>query len=338
MPRIVRFHEAGDADVLRVEDVPRGPVPSGCVRLEVDAFALNRADVLFRRDMYLESPSFPSRLGYDAVGRVAELGDGVEGVSVGQRVVTTPGHSQGEFGVYGEEAIVPATLLMPAPASLNDAEAAGIGVAYFTSYFALVEMARLTAGQAVLVTAASSSVGVTAIQIAGALGVRVIGTTRQAEKVDALKAEGADEVVVTRDAGWSERVRELTGGRGVAAAFDCVAGDTLRDVVASLDRGGMAILYGLLGGLTSTVGSVDLLRQGASVRGYTVFEFTGSPQAGRSPNASAMDRAIRFLTHHFEAGSIRPKVARVFPLEETAEAHRFMESNEQVGKIVVKAR
>lgn len=124
MPKIVRFHETGDADVLRIEDLPLTEPGEGEIRLKVKAIGLNRAEVMFRRGQYLETPEFPSQIGYEAAGTVDAVGAGVSGLKIGDRVSTIPSFSIGKYGVYGESAIVPAYAAVPYPANLSAVEGA----------------------------------------------------------------------------------------------------------------------------------------------------------------------------------------------------------------------
>src|SRR5512143_1826401 len=197
MARIVRFHQTGGPDVLRIEEVPPSPPGEGEVRIAVKAIGLNRADCLFRQGMYLEAPSLPSRLGYEAAGTVEAVGPGVTGFKVGDRVNTLPDFSMGKYGVYGDSVVVPSRAVSSFPGNLSFEEGASIWVAYLTSYGALVEHGRLRKGLHVLITAASSSVGYSAIQVVRAAGGISITTTRKPEKAETLRQAGADHVIVT---------------------------------------------------------------------------------------------------------------------------------------------
>ena len=148
MAKIVRFHQPGDANVLKLEDIPPKEPGFGEVRIKVEAFALNRAEVYFREDQYIHPPSLPSRIGYDAAGVIDAVGEGVTNIAVGDRVTTYPAFNQGDYGVYGEWAIVPAHAVIKYPNHLTPEEAATIGVQYMTGYFALFEHGKLKQGDA----------------------------------------------------------------------------------------------------------------------------------------------------------------------------------------------
>ncbi|MBD2020375.1 alcohol dehydrogenase catalytic domain-containing protein, partial [Leptolyngbya sp. FACHB-36] len=183
MPKIVRFYEFGSAEVLRLEDEPLREPDTGEVRLKVEAIGLNRAEIGFRAGRYLELPeTFPSTLGYEASGVIDAIGAGVTGFHVGDRVSTIPAFSMKQYGVYGESAIVPAVAAAAYPDSLSANEGTAIWMSYITAYGPLVEYGQVKAGDFVLITAASSSVGYSAIQIAKAAGAVAIATTRSTAK------------------------------------------------------------------------------------------------------------------------------------------------------------
>ena len=164
--KVVRFHEFGPAEVLRVESGEVQEPGPGEVRIRVAAIGVNFEETLWRRNQYFESPVLPAGLGYDASGTIDKLGPGVTGFAVGDKVATFPAHSQGDYPAYGEWAIMPAMSVAHYPAKLSDVEAASYWTAYLTGYFALIEIAKLASGQTVLITAASSSTGLAAIEIA----------------------------------------------------------------------------------------------------------------------------------------------------------------------------
>lgn len=327
MPRQVVFHELGGAEVLKIEEQPLRDPGKGEVRLKVDAIGLNRAEVMFRMGMYLEQPSFPSRIGYDAAGTVDAVGDGVQGLSVGDRVATIPAFSMIQYGVYGESAIVPAHAVAPYPATLTPAEGASIWMPYMTAWGALVHYGKIGPGDSVLITAASSSVGLATIQIVKAAGAVAIATTRGADKADALREAGADHVIVTNDEDLAERTLALTGGRGADLVFDPVAGPMVVELAKATKPGRTVFIYGSLSTQPTPFPLLEALGRGLSIRGYTLFEVTSRPET--------MALAKKFVYDGLASGDFKPVIARTFELDDIVEAHRFMESNRQIGKIVV---
>jgi NADPH:quinone reductase len=205
MPRVVRFHQTGGPEVLQIETIDVPPPGAGEVRIAVKALGLNRAESMFRLGQYLEQPTFPARLGYEAAGTVEAVGPGVTGLKSGDAVSTVPAFSQNQYGVYGDVAIVPAAAVAKHPPSLSWTEAAAIWMQYLTAYGALIEMARLGAGDTVLIPAASSSVGIAAIQIASMVGATPIALTRKHDKRAALTKLGAAHVSPPRSRTSSQK-------------------------------------------------------------------------------------------------------------------------------------
>ena len=211
--KIVRFHKLGPPEVLQIEEEATEAPKKGEVRLNVEAIGLNRAEIMFRQGKYLEEPRLPSRLGYEAAGIIDAVGEGVTAFKVGDRVSTIPAFSMQEYGMYGDSAIVPANAVAAYPPNLTPTEGAAIWMQYLTGYFPLFELGRLRAGQHVLITAATSSTGYAAIQMAKATGAISIATTRKTSKKQDLLNAGADHVVVTKEENLIDRVKDITGGR-----------------------------------------------------------------------------------------------------------------------------
>ena len=327
MPRIVRFHETGDADVLRLEELPPSEPGEGEVRLKVEAIGLNRAEIMFRQGMYLEAPEFPSRIGYEASGTVDAIGPGTSGIQVGDRVSTIPSFSVGKYGVYGESAVVPAFAVARYPETLSAAEGAAIWMQYVTAFGALIEYGRMQKEDAVLITAASSSVGLAAIQITRLIGATAVATTRGSEKKQSLFDAGADHVIVTDEEDLAEKMKDITGGKGASIVFDPVAGPFLEKLAQAAAPGASIFEYGALSPSPTPFPLFEALSKGLTIRGYTLFEIVSDPEK--------LNRAKQFVFDGLGSGALKPIIARTFSLEEIVEAHRFMESNQQIGKIVV---
>ena len=333
--KIVRIHELGGPEVLRIEDLPLMDPKAGEVRIKVQAIGLNRAEVMFRTGQYLEQPEFPSRIGVEAAGIVDAVGSGVHNVRIGDKVSVATGQSIGHYGTYGESAIVPAASAIPYPDNLSPEEAASVWVQYLTAYFAFVDLAGLKSGQFVLVTAATGGAGLGAIEIARLLGAITIATTRSASKKQALLDVGADHVIVTQDEDLVARVKQITGGKGADLIFDPVAGDTLPTLAEAVAWGGQIILYGALGGTNTSYPLWTGFARNFTLRTYMVYNFCGLPNLGLPRNEEAFSRAVQFINASLRKGKLKPIIAKTFPLSELREAHRYMESNQQLGKIVV---
>ncbi len=327
MPRIVRFHKLGGPEVLQLVEEPLQAPGPGEVRIKVEAFGLNRAEAVFRQGMYFQRPKIPSRLGYEAAGIVDALGPGVSGVAVGDRVSTIPAFSMREYGVYGESTVVPAGALTTYPQRLSAIESAASWMQYLTAYGALVEFGGLEQGDAVLITAASSSVGLAAIQIVKAAGATAIATTRGSVKRQALIDAGADHVIVTDEEDLYKKTKEITGGKGVRLVFDPVSGAFLEKLAKAAAPGGIIFEYGALSMEPAPFPLFDAMRKGLTVRGYTLFEISGHPEK--------LARARQYVYDGLASGLFKPRIDRTFTLDEVVDAHRYLESNQQIGKIVV---
>ncbi|HEY9779022.1 MAG TPA: zinc-dependent alcohol dehydrogenase family protein [Leptolyngbyaceae cyanobacterium] len=329
MVKIVRFHKYGSADVLQLDDLPLSEPGEGEVRLKVEAIGLNRAEVAFREGKYLEVPEkLPSTLGYEAAGVIDAIGAGVTGFEIGDRVSTIPAFSMKQYGVYGESAIVPAHAVAKYPTRLSVKEGTAIWMQYITAYGALVEHGQVKAGDFVLITAASSSVGYAAIQIAKAAGAVVIATTRGSAKKQLLLDSGADSVIVTNTEDLTTRVMEITSDHGADLIFDPVAGSFLETLANAAARGATIFEYGALSlEATTPFPLFPALQKGLKVQGYTLFEITS--------DRALLEKAKQYIYDGLDSGKLVPILDRIFPLEEIVEAHQYMESNQQNGKIIV---
>ena len=326
--KIVRFHRTGPAEVLQIEEVPLPEPGPGEVRLRVKAIGLNRAEVSFREGRYLVQPSLPSRLGYEAAGIVGAVGPDGDVSLLGQARSTVPAFAADQYGVYGEVAIVPASCLAEYPASLSPELATSIWMQYLTAWGALCHLGQMTAGDYVLITAASSSVGVAAIEMARAEGAFPIAVTRTEAKKQALLDAGAHDVIVTDTEDLAERAIQVTGGKGARLIFDPIGGPILKQLAAAAAVHGIIFEYGGLSSEPTPFPLFAALTKSLTVRGYTLFEFTIS-------DAQVRRQGERYIYDHLVSGALRPRIARMFPFAEIVEAHRYMESNQQIGKIVV---
>jgi NADPH:quinone reductase-like Zn-dependent oxidoreductase len=327
MATAVRFHRIGGPEVLALDTVDVPPPGPGEVRIAVKALGLNRAEAMFRSGMYLEEARFPSRLGYEAAGVVEAVGPDVKDFQAGDAVSTIPAFSQGKYGVYGDVALVPAFAVAKHPASLSWEEAASIWMQYLTAYGALIGIANLSAGDAAGMATASSSVGLAAIQIANMVGATPIALTRRSNKRDVLNQHGAAHVVATEEQDLVAELNRLTGGKGVRVVFDPVGGPTFSRLTAATARGGILFLYGALSPEPTPLPLFDVLGKGLTVRGYTLFEITGDP--------ARLAAGKTFVIDGLASGKLKPVIAKTFPLSQIVEAHRYLESNQQVGKVVV---
>jgi NADPH:quinone reductase-like Zn-dependent oxidoreductase len=327
MPKVVRFHETGGPEVLRFENVPPQQPGKGEVRLKVQAIGLNRAESMFYRGQYIYQPKLPAGLGYEAAGIVEAIGPDVDQSWKGKQVSTIPAFSLNEYSMVGETALAPVEALAEYPANLSPTEGAAIWMQYVTAYGALRAIAKVTKGDFVVISAASSSVGLAAIEIVKAEGGISIATTRKSNKKDELTKLGADHVIATDEEDYVARVAEITAGIGARVTFDPVAGPFLEKLAEAAQPGGIIFAYGGLSGQPTPFPLLTVLPKGLSVRGYTLMEIT------RVPEKLAI--AKKYVYDRLADGQFHPKIAKTFPFGQTVDAYRYLESNAQVGKVVV---
>ena len=267
----------------------------------------------------------PSGLGYEALGTVLAVGPEVDPALIGKRFGTIPGFSMKQYPVLAEEAVVPASVLASVPDSLSAIEGAAVWMQYCTAYGALVPLGKVTGGDFVIITAASSSVGLAAIQIVKAQGGISIATTRTSAKKPQLLALGADHVIVTEEEDLVARVKDITAGKGARVIFDPVGGDTINTLGQATANGGIIFLYGMLSG-KPTPFPMTTFSRGVAMFGYSFNQLRGTPE---------WEGMKKYIYDHLANGTFKPEIARTFPFDQAVEAYRYLESNEQIGKVVV---
>ncbi|RWO67856.1 MAG: NADPH:quinone reductase [Mesorhizobium sp.] len=327
MTRMVRFHQHGGPEVLRIEDVRLARPGPGEVQIRVKALGLNRAEALLRAGSYIETPTLPSGLGLEAAGVIEAVGEGVEDFAPGDSVSVIPPQSMIRWSAYGELVTYPAGLVVKNPPSLDWQTAAAVWMQYLTAYGALIDIAKLGSGDAIVITAASSSVGLAAIQIANSVGATAIAVTRTSAKRQALLNAGAAEVVALAEEDLAARLNEIAGPEGVRVVFDAVGGPIFEPLTAAMSRGGILIEYGGLSREPTPFPLSAVLAKTLTLRGYLVHEITGNP--------AKLEAAKAFILEGLEVGTLKPIIDRTFAFDQIVEAHRYLESNEQFGKIVV---
>jgi NADPH:quinone reductase-like Zn-dependent oxidoreductase len=327
MARVVRFRRHGGPEVLRIETVDVAPPGRREVQIRVKALGLNRAEALLRKGTYIETATFPSGLGLEAAGIVEAIGEGVSGFSPGEVVSIVPPVSMVRWPAYGEFVTFPAEFVVKHPPELGFDAAAAAWMQYLTAFGALVDIAGLERGESVVITAASSSVGLAAIQIANRIGAIPIAVTRTSIKRQALRDAGAADVIVSVQEDIRSRLQDIVGSNGVRVVFDAVGGPIFEPLTAAMSPGGVLIEYGGLSSEPTPFPLVDVLTKSLTLRGYLVHEIIRDP--------ARLAKAKTFILDGLRDGALQPIIAKTFQFEEIVEAHRFLESNEQFGKIVV---
>ena len=323
--RAIVLTEYGEPEVLTLADIAEPEVGPEDVLVDVVATALNRADLLQRRGFYPEpGPKRDHEVpGMELSGRVAAIGSRVGRWAVGDEVMAIVGG-----GSYAERISVHERQLMAVPAGVDVADAAAIPEVGITAHDALVVQGGLRPGGWALVHAGASGVGSMAIQIVKAMGARVV-TTTSAGKVEAVRALGADVVVDYNADDFVAAAKTATGGRGVDAVLDVIGGEYLMRNVASIRVGGTIVQVGVMGGGSTEINLGLLLPMRAHLVG-TVLRARPLEE-----KASASARFVAEVVPAIESGAIRPVIDRRFPLDQIAEAHRYLESNANVGKVLI---
>ena len=325
--RAVKFTGTGDPSILRIDDVPmRDPGP-GEVRIRVTSVGLNRADANYRLGKYLVRSPGESRSGFEGAGIVDAVGSGTTW-KVGDRVGVLPS----SFDVVTEGAAadymtVRADVVVATPQSVNDRDAGAIWMQYLTAWGALVEIAAVKIDDWVIVPAASSSVGIATIQLCHALGARPIATTTSADKVQALERFAPAAIINTRTEPYVDRVKEITGGAGARVVFDPIYGPIVNDHIKAACNEAIVFVYGVLDFTPLTLNAGGMLRKNIRLQGYTIGPLMA--------DAERRTRAVAGIARHLEAGDFAPVVDSYFPLDHIQDAHRRLESNQQIGKVVV---
>jgi putative PIG3 family NAD(P)H quinone oxidoreductase len=325
--RAITITAPGDADVLVPADVDDPVAGPGEVLLDVVATAVNRADVMQRRGFYDPPPGASPYPGLECSGRVAALGEGVTGWSVGDEVCALL-----SGGGYATRVAVPAGQLLPVPAGVSLVEAAALPEVACTVWSNVFSLARLQAGEVLLVHGGTSGIGTMALQLAARAGARVLCTVGSAEKAARAVELGAERAILYREEDFVAVVREATGGTGADVVLDNMGAAYLPRNVDVLAVGGRLAVIGLQGGTKGELDLGALLVKRASVHATSL----------RARPAAEKAAIVADVREHVwpavEAGDVRPVVDRVLPLDDAAQAHRVLESSAHIGKIVLACR
>ncbi|HJV71660.1 quinone oxidoreductase [Ideonella sp.] len=321
MTKAIRFHETGGPGVLRLEDVEVGDPGPGQVRVRHSGIAVNFIDVYFRIGRY--PAALPSGLGSDAVGVVEAVGEGVTYLAPGDRV----GYMLGPLGAYSEARVMPAEVLIKLPDGISDRTAATIIMKGLTAQYLFRQVYPLKAGDTILYHAAAGGVGLIACQWARALGVTMIGTVGSDEKAEVAKAHGCAHVINYNRENFVERVKEITGGKGVPVVFDSVGKDTFMGSLDCLQKKGTLVSNGTTSG--PVVLDVTLLAMKGSL--WVTRPAMVDYALPRSNLLKMADELFDLVLQ----GKIRSEPQQVFTLAEAAEAHRALESRRTIGATIL---
>ncbi len=322
--KVVRVHKPGGPEVLRYEEAPDPKPETGEVLIRVEAAGINFADTLARKGLYPTSTPPPFIPGFEVAGTIIGVGEGVEGINAGQRVM-----GFAPKGGYAELAIMPAASAIPVPEAMTFEGAAAFPIVFLTAHQALKSFGRLRQGESILIHAAGGGVGTAAVQLAKFWGAAVFATAGSDEKLARVKGLGADEVLNYRTADFAEAVKRWTGGKGVDVILESVGGEVFEKSLRSLARDGRLVAIGFSSGVQSHLQLGLLVMNGLSILGLHVGMMTlKRPELIRT--------SVQELIELLAKGRIKSVVGHVFPLREAAEAHRILESRGSYGKLVLK--
>ncbi|MCH7744828.1 MAG: zinc-binding dehydrogenase [Chloroflexi bacterium] len=322
--KAVRIHEFGDESVLKYEEVSEPAMGPNDVIIRVRAASLNRGDLSRRSGGISGEPlAQPLIIGWDVAGDVEEIGSEVDSVQVGQRVV-----ARLPDGGYAERAAAPANVIVPLPSEVDYDQAASLPVAFLTSWVALLDTAKLKSGETALVQSAGSGVGMAGVQIAKHVaGARVFTTAGTDEKVARGLELGADVAINYTNQDFLQEVLRQTDGQGVQVALDMVGGEVFSRSQQALAEGGRLVSVGRSSGLNPEIDSALAERKHQEViTGWWLGEMKTREQAAKD-----LARIVELIAD----GTLKTIIDRVFPLEQTAEAHRYLANRGQFGKVIL---
>ena len=322
--RAVLCKQFGGPESLVLEEVPAPPLGAGEVRVRVHAAGVNFPDILIVQGKYQFKPAFPFAPGGEVAGEVIEIGADVTGFEPGQRVVATM-----TYGGFAEEVVVPADRVLEIPDGLDFTTASSMALTYGTGTYALIQRARLQAGETLLVHGASGGVGLAAVEIGRALGARVIATGGSDEKLRITQEHGAEVVINYGRGEFKDEVKRLTGGQGADVIYDPVGGDVFDQSLRCINWDGRLLVVGFASGrIPSAPANLALLKSCAIVGVFWGSWIVREPEQ----NARNMGQVFAWMAE----GKVRPHISHSFPLAQAADALQALIERKVVGKAVLK--
>lgn len=328
----------GAPEVLKVREQPEPVARRGQIRIGVRAAGVNFADIMARQGLYPDAPKPPAVLGYEVAGTVESVGEGVTRWKVGDRVIAGT-----RFKGFAELAVVGEHDALALPDALGFEEGAAIPVVYGTAYAAVVRLGNVQPGDWILIHAVAGGVGIAATQLAHRLGARIFGTASKSKHA-AAQAQGVERVIDYHTEDVPRAVREITGGRGLDVILDARGGRDFKESYDLLRPGGRLVMYGASSAVTDDrrnlwsalkmivgmprFGSMNLMEHNKAVLGLNLLRLWD--------DRGSFEEIARPLTALLADGAIKPVVGRVFPLEQAADAHRFVQDRLNIGKVVLR--
>lgn len=335
MSRIIRFHQFGEADVLKIEERVTPAPGAGEVLIGVEAIGVSWYDVLWRQNLGTTPATLPAGLGHELAGTVLALGEGVDDLAVGDRVASFPGHSINHYPAYAEQVVLPRTSLTTYPEVLTPQQASVHYLPSMVGWFGFVELARLKPGESVLVTAANRCWGPYIVQMGKALGARVIAACDSAEDADFLRDLGAEQIILTEEQDLVSRVSKLTDGRGVDIVMDALGGPQMCLLGDALAPRGRLVLFGLQGGNETPFPACAAFQKNIQFFVHCIGNFTGKEELGIPQDAQAVAKALQGINQLTRDGLLRPLIAKAFAFDQVVAAHRLMETCPSRGRVVL---
>ncbi len=322
--KAILCREWGGPETLRLDETVRPPLRPNEARIRVRACGVNFADTLMIAGKYQVRPEFPFTPGLEAAGEIVELGAEVRHLHPGQRVLAVLRFGGG----YAEEIALNADAVVPIPEAMDFVTAAAFPVAYGTAHFALTHRGHLAKGETLLVLGAAGGVGLATVEVGKELGARVIAAAGGPERLAVARTHGADELIDYRIESIRDRVRELTGGLGADVVFDPVGGDAFDQALRAVNWEARMLVIGFAAGRIQAVPANLIL-----VKNISVIGVVWGAQAARDP--VLVSRNLALLLRWWEAGRLKPVVAKTFPLAEAGAAMLALLSRRHAGKIVL---
>jgi NADPH2:quinone reductase len=321
--KAVRYHECGEAGVLRWEDSP-DPVPADDeVLIKVEAAGVNYADLMRRSGRYHFKTDFPAMLGTEAAGVVLKCGSDVANFADGDRVFcrTTAAGCQAEL------VVAPVSEIIPIPAALSFVDAAAVPVVFLTAYHMLKTIAPVRPGETILIQAAASGVGTAAVQLAKLWGGRVLATASTDEKLDLVRRLGADECINYAKLDFVSEVMRHTSGAGVDRVLECVGGDVLLKSIDALAPGGRLMIYGRASGDLPPLPPEQIFAKNLNVTGLNI----GGQPWQQAQHREAIDEILDLVAE----GKIKPVISKIFPMAQVVEVHNYLSDRKTMGKVIL---
>ncbi|WP_158820283.1 zinc-dependent alcohol dehydrogenase family protein [Granulicella sp. S156] len=327
MTKAVLFHQFGGPEVLEIEDIPTPRPGMGEVRLKMHAVGLNRADSMLYRGVSSRQAHLPSLVGCEGAGTVEAVGPGADQAWLGKKVAMLPTSITGQYGTLGEQVIAPVASLVGYPEGFSDSECSGIWLQYLTAYVGLIEVAHVGARDFLVITSASSNLGIALLQVARKERTSTIAVIRDGRWKRELLKMGADYVIASDEEDLEPRIQEITKGRGPRIVFSAMSEPPLATVIPLMEPGGI---------LLESEDLVELGRKSpirATVPASITVRKCQAEEVADDPGRLAS--AIRYICEGLKFGHLQVDIARKFPFPQVSEAYRCLESNETLGKIVV---